>query len=50
MKIIALCENCQSVMKPTKISLENKKVIEEKLNSSLDISKSQKKQEYFLEV
>lgn len=49
-KKIALCENCQSVMKPTKISSENKKEVEEKLGSCLDVSKNQKKPEFSLEV
>jgi hypothetical protein len=37
-------------MKSIKVSQENKKAIKEKLNSNLDFSKSQKKQEIFLEV
>jgi|tagenome__1003787_1003787.scaffolds.fasta_scaffold16320563_1 hypothetical protein len=50
MKKIALCENCQSVMNPTKTSPENKQNIEKKLSSYPDIGKSQKKPEFFLEV
>jgi hypothetical protein len=50
MKKIMLCENCRSVMTPTKTSPENEKEIAEKLKSYLDISKSQKKPEFFLEV